>query len=492
MTPIDGQPHKSTNDMNLRTLPAHHRPMRILLTFLLIFCACTSVPSLAKDVSLPRKAVLGAVLQPAPYDGGALVQIVIAGNTAEALSVRPGDVIVAVNGINVRTPGEVLKQTALFEAGKETGLTVVRNEERIRLKGRAVARPGETFSGATVDYGSLPFRDGRLRDILVMPDGRPDAPVVFFIQGYSCIGVEPTTPGNLFRRFGEELLRRGIGYYRVEKVGMGDSVGSLKCQEIDFQTEMEAFAKAYRHLVEDHRVTSDRVFIMGHSLGGIQAPLLAREIAPRGVAVYGTIVRDWADYHHDLDAVQPFIIRGEDPADAMAHASRSRDLFRLFFFEGMAPDAIAEARPDLLGSMKSSFEWDGTHMLGRSPQFLRQLAAVKTLVAWRDVKSNVLSLFGQSDLEALTDADQKYLVEAVNYWRPGSGEYVEFPDTDHGMRLSGSRLAIRDRNRAGGPPLTGEFNGRIVMALADWIERSMAKPPVRLPAGPAQDGPAQN
>ena len=79
---------------------------------------------------------------------------------------------------------------------------------------------------------------------------------------------------------------------------------------------------------------------------------------------------------------------------------------------------------------------------------------------------------------ALTDVDHRYLADIANYWRPGSGTYVEVASTDHGMNLVGSRDAIRQRNREGGEPLTGEFNPRVVDALAEWIKASLAKPPL--------------
>ena len=36
---------------------------------------------------------------------------------------------------------------------------------------------------------------------------------------------------------------------------------------------------AYRHLVQDRKVSPDRIFMFGHSLGAMQAPILAAEQA---------------------------------------------------------------------------------------------------------------------------------------------------------------------------------------------------------------------
>ena len=43
-------------------------------------------------------------------------------------------------------------------------------------------------------------------------------------------------------------------------------------------------------------VDADRVFIFGHSMGGVMAPLLAADVPVRGIIVYGTIARTWTEY----------------------------------------------------------------------------------------------------------------------------------------------------------------------------------------------------
>ena len=43
-------------------------------------------------------------------------------------------------------------------------------------------------------------------------------------------------------------------------------------------------------------VDPGRIFLFGHSMGGVMAPLLAAEEPVRGVAVYGTVFRTWFEY----------------------------------------------------------------------------------------------------------------------------------------------------------------------------------------------------
>jgi pimeloyl-ACP methyl ester carboxylesterase len=433
----------------------------------------------AAQGDLPRKPFLGVQLQPAPGGQGVAIGTVFPEGTAARLGMRPGDLLIAINGTRVAAPADVIALTQTLSSGQAVALELQRGGKPLTLRGKAQPRPLEKYSNATVDYGSVAFGGGRLRDVLVMPAGVPDAPVLYFIQGFSCGSVEGGARDELYYRLGEELVARGIGYYRVEKVGQGDSQGPLKCQEVDFRTETDGFRTAYRHLVEQRKVVPDRIFMFGHSLGGLTAPLLAAETAPRGIAVYGTVVRNWADYHRDLDATQSFLISGEDPAETAAIADRRRDVIRMFYFDKMAPAALARARPELVDGLRNAFNWDGDKAIfGRNYLFAQQLAALPLLDAWKKSRTNILSIYGGSDMVALTDVDHRYLADVANYWRPGSGTYVEIADTDHGMALVGSRDAIRARNRSGGEALSGPFNVKVAEALAGWIKASMARPPL--------------
>src|SRR4029079_14678688 len=101
---------------------------------------------------------------------------------------------------------------------------------------------------------------------------------------------------------------------------------------IDYATELDAFRAAYRHLTMARGIDADRVFMLGHSLGGPGAPSLAAERPPRGVAVYGTVFRNWADYHRDLTQFQPYLFGGSDLAEQSAQADHFREAIRRFYF----------------------------------------------------------------------------------------------------------------------------------------------------------------
>ena len=441
----------------------------------------------APAADLPRRASFGISMQQGPQASGrAVVDQVFPGQTAAALGIRTGDVIVEVGGKPVDGPPAVVAYVGTLTAGDPVDLKLIRAGQEIRLAREAIGRPRESYDGATVDYGAVPFRGGHLRDLLLLPDGVETPPILFLIQGFSCSSIEPPTPDHPSRRLGAELAARGIGYYRVEKPGVGDSVGTPACVDIDFATELDAFRSAYEHLVETRGVDADRIFMFGHSLGGLQAPLLAKELPPRGVAAYGTVLRNWADYHQALDTFQTYLFTGADPGVEAAQAEANRAMFRLYYFERQAPAVIAAAHPGHEAALRELLAWDGgERAFGRHYKFMQDLAHQPIVAAWRDTKSNVLSLYGESDVVALFDTDHRMIADIANWQRPGSGRYVEVAETDHGMTKVGDRTELRRKTIANnGTPPDGEFNPEVADILASWIKESMAKPPVRTQAGP--------
>jgi pimeloyl-ACP methyl ester carboxylesterase len=442
----------------------------------------SGIASAAPAADLPRKALLGIRLAPAPEGSpGVLAAEAIPGGTAAALGLRNGDLIVRAGGKAVSKPAEVVAYAATLRGGDRAELTVRRQGKELTLTGKARPKPFETFAGATVDYGAVPFRGGLIRDILVTPKGVADPPVLFLLQGFSCASIEPPLATDPYRRLGEELVKRGVAYYRVEKPGLGDSAGTPACADIDFPTELEAFRDAYKYLVEERHVDPDRIFMFGHSLGGLEAPLLAVERPPRGVAVYGTVLRNWADYHLDIDRDQAFLANGVDPGEAAATTERDRDLLRRFYFGKESPAALAAANPAYGPIMREIFAWDGADKaFGRNYRFMQDLAGLPLAAAWRRAKTNVLALYGESDVVAIDDRDHKLIADIADFYRPGSGRFVQIARTGHGMTLVGNRHEYREKAMTAASPPDGPFNPEVAEVLAGWIRDSMARPPVRL------------
>ncbi|MFN8957573.1 MAG: alpha/beta fold hydrolase [Hyphomonadaceae bacterium] len=424
---------------------------------------------------LTRRAALGVALE--NTSDGPKVTTVTPQLTAALAGVEPGDIILSLNGKVTKTNSELVAAAGLLRAGDMATLTIQRGTGTKTVTAKATARPLESIPSADVRYGTVAFKDGRLRDILVTPkDAAPGAPVVFLIQGYGCGSVEgpPTHPYHLLAK---TLAEAGIGSYRIEKLGMGDSLTNTPCLKTDFALEMEGFESAYQALIKDRGISPDRIIILGHSMGGIQAPLVAAKgPAPRGVMVYGTALRNWQDYMQELFAMQGFLSAGADPAEAEQAAKAFRPLMQRVFNEDVSLKTIASENPNHEAMLRSAFDWDGDDLiLGRNLAYWRGVAAQDTVAAWRDTKAPVLAVYGEADFAAIDERDHKRIVDVVNFYRPGTATYRFLPLTGHGFDIQASRDAVRAANQAGKPVTVAPYNPELTKMMAAWINELPAK-----------------
>jgi pimeloyl-ACP methyl ester carboxylesterase len=430
---------------------------------------------------LPRRAMLGIAFGPPPQGEApiAKVQTVLPGTTAETLGLKAGDQIVSVGGKPVSTVPEVIAYAGTLRADAPVEVIVQRDGQTVKMAGKAIGRPRESYAGAEVRYGAVAFRGGQVADLLVTPSGVKDPPVVYLIQGYTCDSVESVSPDHPYHQLTAAFVKAGIAVYRVEKPGLGDSVGGVACKDIDYAAELDNFRAAYRRLTTELGFPAERVFMLGHSLGGLEAPMLAAERAPRGVAVYGTVVRNWADYHHDIDTFQDFLMAGVDPVAAEQRAEAGREAFQRFYFQHQSPREIVAARPALEPYLRESFQWDGgDNVFGRHYKYMQDMAGLPLVQAWRDAKTNVLALYGASDMVALNDEDHRMIATIANFYRPGSGTFIEVADTGHGMDLIGSREAVQRQAMSGAQAPSAPFNPKVAEALIGWIRACLARPPL--------------
>ncbi|HVJ29643.1 MAG TPA: alpha/beta fold hydrolase, partial [Gammaproteobacteria bacterium] len=146
--------------------------------------------------------------------------------------------------------------------------------------------PNTTFS-----YGHVALDDGvRLRTIVSTPTratGR--APAVLLLQGGGCSSIDvpqagSTGPSALIHA----IAAQGFVTMRVDKPGAGDSEGP-PCAEIGYREELAGYRAALRALEANPAVDPDRVFLLGLSLGGFFAPIIAQDAEIAGISVYGTI-----------------------------------------------------------------------------------------------------------------------------------------------------------------------------------------------------------
>jgi len=138
---------------------------------------------------------------------------------------------------------------------------------------------------------AITLPDGsQLRTIVSVPtDGGGRRPAVMLIPGGGCGSVDtPLTPDLAQPGLMRTVAAAGYVTLRVDKSGVGDSRGPA-CDEIGYVQELEGYRAALATLKRHPSVDPTRVFLLGISLGGVFAPILANESPVRGIVVYGTL-----------------------------------------------------------------------------------------------------------------------------------------------------------------------------------------------------------
>ena len=157
-----------------------------------------------------------------------------------------------------------------------------------------------------VEYGDVASRAGRLRTIAFVPKtpaAKGRYPALLILQGLGMATLDNPRPGEpvekpvgtaVYRTIAAGAADAGFVALRVDKAGCGDSQGDAPA--LDFLGELDGYRAALKALKARPDVDPDRVFLFGHSMGGIFAPILAGETPVRGVAAYGSVFKTWFEY----------------------------------------------------------------------------------------------------------------------------------------------------------------------------------------------------
>jgi hypothetical protein len=451
------------------------RSIRIILAMSVL----GSIAPAARGDELKRSAFFGARLgAPSAEDrakarvaeGGAVVQQVFPGSTAEAVGLRVGDVLTAVAGRPGAGPAAFVSAIAGRKAGDTLRIAWSRagemTEKEITLRGR----PFEASDAFEVLYGSIPARAGRLRTIVTRPKGAGKHPALFFIQGIGGYSIETAVGGPMgYREIIDGFTRAGYVTFRVEKPGQGDSEGGPTL-DVDFDTELDGYRQGLKALRKHDFVDADNVLIFGHSMGGVWGPLLGAEGGVKGIAAYGTIAKTWVEYVLENTRRQEELA-GEDPAAIDLHLRQEALIQTLMLLANQSADEVVAKHPDLRARLFETWT-DGTSLGGRNRAFFRQLASKNLADAWSRFDGHALAVWGEADYVS-GRADHELIAHLVNRSHPGRGRFLALPDSDHGFARAHTLADAFAQNRAGTPA----FNPAIVAALLSWADTVTGRAP---------------
>lgn len=407
---------------------------------------------------------------------GILVGYVVPGSNFEALGVVPGDIVLEVNGKRFNSWNDMAVVKQNFWDGDPFSAEIWRDGKVKKVKGKVKGKDPETSDRWDVMYDEVPFDNGYLSAIVTKPKTPGPHPAIYFIPGYTCATVDNLRPIHPYRKMLDSL--NGLGYVivRVEKPGMGRGPAPCQCNDIGFDKEMEVFKAGWRHLLKYEFIDKEKVFVFGHSMGGVEAPFLASEeaVSPLGVAVYGTVYQSWYEYILAM-------LRFQEPRngeDFIAFEKDMEEYTHLFYEHYVLHKPLEELikNPTWKKLLERDFFMDDhLNLLGRHYGFFFELAKHEYVTPWAKTDAHVLSMYGEADFEVFNPSSMEEIALIVNKYHPGKGKFVSFPGTDHSFINVGSMekgVALR------GTPayrdyLMNHFDWSVVTTLHEWMQEVM-------------------
>jgi len=410
-------------------------------------------------------------------DSGALIDQVIPGSTAEGAGFKPGDVILSLDGAKIEGANELIRAISGRKANASVAIAFRRGDalrtQTVTLKGR----PLEKSDDFETIYSAAPCRVGRLRTIVTRPKGDGKHPAVFLIQGIGTFSIDnPIGALTSYKTLIDDFTRRGFVTLRVDKPGCGDSEGG-PARDVDFDTELDGYRQALKMLKARSDVDPDHVFIFGHSMGGVMAPLLAAETPVHGIIVYGTITRTWTEYMLE-NIRRQMELADADPSAIDRDLRVEAALLTYLYAEKLSPKTIAERSPALRERLAQTIT-DDRYYVDRSLTFFRQLADKNLGAAWEAFNGHVLAVWGKADYVSNED-DHALIARIVNRDHPGHGSFVALDGIDHGFNRAASRRESFERGQKREP---GTFNPAIIDACRTWLAKTTNQPAISTKPG---------
>ncbi|MEM9548616.1 MAG: alpha/beta fold hydrolase [Bacteroidota bacterium] len=436
---------------------------------------------------LKRRASLG--FTPVPIDStmisdlgmngpkGLLITRILDQGSMSMLKAENRDVLLEINGVPTNTFQELLAVRSTLREGDDMKLKVIRNGEEKTLTGKASLVPYETSQYSEVIYDQFDFKEGRIRTIVNKPNKPGKHPAIFFIPGYICASIDNLNSLNPYRKLLDSLVAKGYAVFRMEKPGMGDNENTGDCRQLGFHQEVDSYLKGYEQLKKYDFIDQHNIFLWGHSMGGLYAPIVASKKQPKGVVFYGMVHDSWPEYLLRMVRYQNPRISASDYLETDKDIRTLYSLLYKHYHLGKSSKELAK-NPEFDKILKRDFWFDGENqILLRHENFWRELYEYSMTEAFHDFQGFVLSMNGEADIEVINDFSQREVIHIVNTFHPGKGEFYYLPKTDHmmievGTLEEGAVLRYQPRYRE---MMANNFNYDIVDKTDSWIQDKLDK-----------------
>ncbi|MFH1221071.1 MAG: alpha/beta fold hydrolase [Candidatus Eisenbacteria bacterium] len=238
-----------------------------------------------------------------PSAGGIIISQIVPGSPAERAGLKVGDVVKKCDDREVLDGSGLASITRLYYAGDKITVSLVRGGKALADTLVLGTFPQETGDDLDVEYTCFKSGDVRLRAVVTSPSGSAGQrlPALLLVSALGSPRLTALPYYDMGREIANAVSRSGFRVLRFELRGYGDSEGA-DYRTTDFDTEVGDNLAALDYLATREDVDPARVFVMGHSTGGMIASVLAGKRETAGLITSCTIGRTF--YERSLETLR--------------------------------------------------------------------------------------------------------------------------------------------------------------------------------------------
>ncbi|MCK4392287.1 alpha/beta fold hydrolase, partial [Candidatus Bipolaricaulota bacterium] len=307
-----------------------------------------------------------------------------------------------------------------------------------------------------------------LAGTITLPDGTTEpVPGALFIHGSGPLDRDGNTHGftmDAYRQLAHALAQAGVASLRYDKRGVGDSEGTFAQASME---DLLADARASLSTLQKvEGIDPQQTFLVGHSEGGILAPILAAgEEALGGIVLLGGAA-------HSLD----HIIRGQVERLNRAAGKSEEEVQAVLVQEDQYLDFVRTSQgewsdytfEELEGVMPWLTEEKYQEITALSLSWLRAHFLHDPLETIRQVACPVLIIQGEKDIQVPAE-EAGLLSEALEEAGNADVTVDLFPDLNHLLRHHPEEPNLTYRH------LDDPVDPRVIEIITGWISEHSAR-----------------